>query len=164
MAQLTGLIGQLGQILSAVPLVRLLHGPGWTTTYLLAASLSVLVLMISVLVLQDEPPGVRTDQVSPSIREVRDQLAAVFRHPGTRLGLWTHFTTQYSGTAFALLWGYPFLVSGQGRSPRTAGLLLTVFVLGMTLILGLPYSAGVVAPVWLLATSGALLLMRKRLA
>ncbi|HET8615508.1 MAG TPA: MFS transporter [Actinomycetales bacterium] len=129
MAQLTGLIGQLGQILSAIPLVRLLHGPGWTATYLLAAATGVLVVMVSALVIRDEPPGVRTDQVSPTMRDVGEQLAAAFRHPGTRLGLWTHFTTQYSGTAFALLWGYPFLVSGEGTSPRTAGLLLTLFVL-----------------------------------
>jgi MFS family permease len=129
MAQLTGLIGQLGQILSAIPLVRLLHGPGWTPTYLMAASLSVLVLVISALLIRDRPPGELAVEVSPSIRDVANQLAAAFRHPGTRLGLWTHFTTQYSGTAFALLWGYPFLVSGQGLSPRTAGVLLTVFVL-----------------------------------
>jgi MFS family permease len=45
------------------------------------------------------------------------------------LGLWTHFTTQYSGTAFALLWGYPFLVSGEGLTPRAAGVLMTIFVL-----------------------------------
>ena len=40
--------------------------------------------------------------------------------PGTRLGLWTHFVTQFSGTVFALLWGYPFLVQGQGLSPTAA--------------------------------------------
>jgi MFS family permease len=129
MAQLTGLIGQLGQILSAIPLVRLLHGPGWTATYLLAAATGVVVVLLSALLLRDSPTGTRSDQVSPSMRDVGAQLADAFRHPGTRLGLWTHFTTQYSGTAFALLWGYPFLVSGQGRSPRTAGVLMTVFVL-----------------------------------
>jgi MFS family permease len=129
MAQLTGLIGQLGQILSAIPLVRLLHGPGWTPTYLMAAAMGVLVLLLSALLLRDSPVGVSTDQVSPSMRDVGAQLVAAFRHPGTRLGLWTHFTTQYAGTAFALLWGYPFLVTGEGRTPREAGLLLTVFVL-----------------------------------
>ena len=41
---------------------------------------------------------------------------------------------------------------------------LTLFVLGMTLVLALPYSAGVVAPVWLVATTVALLRLRKRLA
>jgi hypothetical protein len=39
---------------------------------------------------------------------------------------------------------------------------LTVFVLGMTLVLGLPYSSGLVAPVWLVASTVALLRMRTR--
>jgi MFS family permease len=30
---------------------------------------------------------------------------------------------------FALLWGFPYLVAGEGRTPRTASTLLTVFVL-----------------------------------
>jgi ABC-2 type transport system permease protein len=42
LTQLTGITGQVGQILSAIPLVRLLHGPGWTPTYLAAAALGVL--------------------------------------------------------------------------------------------------------------------------
>jgi MFS family permease len=129
MAQLTGLIGQVGQILSAIPLVHLLHGPGWTPTYLFAASLGVLAALVGWLVIRNDRPGEQFAQASPTIREVQHQLAAAFKHPGTRLGLWTHFTTQYSGTAFALLWGYPFLVSGQGRSPRSAGALMTLFVI-----------------------------------
>ena len=40
--QLTGVVGQLGQLLSAVPLVALLHQRGWTTAYLSIASLGVL--------------------------------------------------------------------------------------------------------------------------
>jgi cyanate permease len=36
--------------------------------------------------------------------------------------------TQFSGTVFILLWGYPFLVVGEGRSPAEAGALLTVLV------------------------------------
>lgn len=41
---------------------------------------------------------------------------------------------------------------------------LTVFVLGMTLGLGLPYSSGLIAPIWLVATGISLLRLRKRLA
>ena len=48
--------------------------------------------------------------------------------PGTRLGLWTHFVTQFSGLVFGLLWGYPFLVQGEGRSPQQAAALLTLLV------------------------------------
>ncbi len=36
---------------------------------------------------------------------------------------------QFSGTVFALFWGYPYLVQGQGLSPTAAGALLTVLVL-----------------------------------
>lgn len=55
----------------------------------------------------------------------------------------------------------------DGLLPRWYAVLstvLTAFVLGMTLVLGLPYSAGVIAPVWLVATTVALLRLRKRLA
>src|SRR5690606_23883744 len=49
----------------------------------------------------------------------------------TRLGFWTHFTTQFSSTTLSLLWGYPFLVRGQGLSPTTAGVLLTLLVVAV---------------------------------
>lgn len=129
MTQLTGLTGQLGQILSAIPLVALLHGPGWTPTYLIAAGAGLVVTLISLLVLRDSPDGTAAGQSSATWPQVRRQVADAFSHPGTRLGLWTHFTTQFSGTVFALLWGYPFLVSGQGRSPHEASGLMTLFVL-----------------------------------
>ena len=44
-------------------------------------------------------------------------LADSWAHPGTRLGFWMHFTTQFSATTMSLLWGYPFFVRGEGRSP-----------------------------------------------
>lgn len=128
MTQLTGLVGQLGQILSAVPLVALLQGPGWTPAFLSAAALSVVVGILSLVLVRDSPHVARPVEASPSARQVRDDLVSVWRHPGTRLGLWSHFTTQFSGSVFALLWGYPFLVSAQGLSPAGASGLLTVFV------------------------------------
>lgn len=128
MTQLTGLTGQLGQIGSAVPLAHMLHRSGWTPTYLTAAGASGVAFVLVLLVLRDAPPGVVAARSASSLAEVKSQVAAAFRQPGTRLGLWTHFTTQYSGTVFVLLWGFPFLVSGEGLSPTTASTLLTVFV------------------------------------
>jgi hypothetical protein len=57
------------------------------------------------------------------------RLGLAWREPGTRLGLWTHFTAQFSGTVFGLLWGYPFLVIGEHRTPTEAGILITLLVL-----------------------------------
>ncbi len=68
-----------------------------------------------------------------SVRAVRSSLAASWSHPGTRLGFWMHFTTQFSATTLSLLWGYPFLVRGEGRSSQTAGLLLTLMIVAVML-------------------------------
>jgi len=35
---------------------------------------------------------------------------------GTHIKLWTHFVSQFSGNAFALLWGYRFLALGVGAA------------------------------------------------
>lgn len=129
MTQVTGLTGQLGQVLSAVPLAYLLANVGWTPTYLTAAAASALVFVLVLAFLRDAPPGVAPPRSALGAARVRAQLVSAYRHPGTRLGLWTHFTVQFSGTAFALLWGFPFLVSGQGRSAGEASVLLTLFVL-----------------------------------
>ncbi|MFB4306495.1 nitrate/nitrite transporter [Actinomadura sp. GTD37] len=123
--QLTGQLGQLGQVLSAIPLVALLHGPGWSTAFGSAAALGVLVAVLSIAVLRDGPG--RADV--PTLRETGTNLVEAWRHPGTRLGLWSHFVTQFSSNTFALMWGYPYLVSGQGMKPAAASTLLTLFVL-----------------------------------
>ena len=76
--------------------------------------------------LRDAPAGTAPRPRRP--REVRGNLVDTWREPGTRIGLYTHLVTQFSGTVFALLWGYPFLVVGQGRSPAAAAALLTLLV------------------------------------
>jgi MFS family permease len=129
--QLTGILGQLGSIAAAYPLVSLLHGTSWRTTFLGAAAMGVLVAVLVLLALRDSPDGT---VVAPptALAEMRGRLLDTWREPGTRIGLYTHLVTQFSGTVFALLWGYPFLVVGEGLSPGTAaGLLTLLVVVGM---------------------------------
>jgi len=128
--QLTGLAGQLGQIASAFPLVAVLHGPGWTTAYAGAAAVGLLVAVLVLLLLRDAPAGTAARNGPVSLTKVRTDLRKSFLHPGTRLGLWTHFTVQYSGVVFGLLWGYPFMTQGLDLSPGLAGGLLTLLVVG----------------------------------
>jgi MFS family permease len=126
--QLTGILGQFGQIVAAYPLVALMHSTSWQSTFLGAAAVGVLVAVLVLVALRDAPPG--TELAPPAgLAEVRRSLALTWREPGTRIGLYTHLVTQFSGTVFALLWGYPFLVLGQGLSPATAAGLLTLLVL-----------------------------------
>jgi MFS family permease len=55
MTQLTGSLGQLGQVLSAVPVVALLHAEGWRTTLLSVAAVGVVATVAVVAVVRDAP-------------------------------------------------------------------------------------------------------------
>ncbi|WP_435150424.1 MFS transporter [Micromonospora aurantiaca (nom. illeg.)] len=135
LVQLTGTVGQLGAVLGAVPLVLLLHRAGWTPAFLTAAALGATVVLLVLVAVRDTPHAEHAIALAPDLATVRRQLADAWAQPGTRLGLWTHFVTQFSGAVFALLWGYPFLVQGQGFSPTAAAGMLTLMTV-VTLVCG----------------------------
>ena len=126
--QLTGILGQLGQLAAAYPLVALLRGAGWSDAFVIVAVAGAVVSMLVWLTLTDAPAGAAAGVTPASMAQMRALLGRSWAEPGTRLGLWTHFVSQFSGVSFALLWGYPFLTVGEGRSASTAGLLLSVMV------------------------------------
>jgi MFS family permease len=128
MSQITGLVGQLGQVAAAYPLVALLHTFGWTRTFELAGAVGLVVGLLVAFAVRDVPPSTGVLVPPANTAEVLRRLKEAWQEPGTRLGLWVHFVVQFPGTVFALLWGYPFLVVGQGRTPAEAGLLLTLLV------------------------------------
>ena len=128
-SQLTGILGQIGSIAAAYPLVALLGATSWTTTFLGAAAVGVLVAVLVAVALADAPEGTVLAPPPAGLAQVRANLVASWREPGTRIGLATHLVTQFSGTVFALLWGYPFLTVGEGLSDGVAAALLTVIVL-----------------------------------
>ncbi|MFC9834031.1 nitrate/nitrite transporter [Rhodococcus sp. NPDC127530] len=128
-SQLTGIFGQIGQILSALPLMLLLNGPGWSFAYGSAASLGLLSFVLAVSCIRNAPPGLEVVAAPAGLREVGKQIRAVWGRHGTRLGFFTHMGTQFSMTTFALLWGVPYLRSAQGLSPAEAGSLLTLSVI-----------------------------------
>jgi MFS family permease len=126
--QLTGLIGQTGQIVAAYPLVAGLHTSGWTPTFATAAGVGLVAAAVVAVGLRNAPAGVTMVAGPAGGSGRRAALLAAWREPGTRLGLATHFVTAFSGNTFALFWGYPYLVSAQGLSPAAAGGLLTLLV------------------------------------
>lgn len=137
-AQLTGQLGQLGSVLAAAPLTLALHHLGWTRTFAAVSVLGVALMVTTAWAVKDSP--YRDDgSVRIKLAALTRSLRLVWGNPGTRLGMWSHFTSQFSVTVFTLLWGYPFLVAGQGLSPTTAGTLLmltTGAVLASGLVLG----------------------------
>jgi sugar phosphate permease len=146
MTQLTGSLGQLGQVLSAVPVVALLHAEGWRTTFLSVAAVGVVATIAVLAVVRDAPADLgavvlaadegrrvgllrRRWRPAPA-RAPREPgaLRAVLGDPGARLGFWMHFTGQFSNHVVVLLWGFAFFVEGQGRTAGEASALLTLNV------------------------------------
>lgn len=121
--QVTGWGGQLGAVGAAAPLSLLLDSLGWTRAFALASSIGVF-LMVAVLVVVKDTPYRSSGVAQVKLRALAMSVRTVWGNPGTRLGMWSHFTSQFAGTVFALLWGFPFLVRGEGWSEVAAGTLL----------------------------------------
>lgn len=139
LVQLTGIIGQLGQIVSVIPLAALLHATSWSVAFGSLAGLGMLFSVLIFVIVRNRPPtrsadvAVDTDTgtitVVRSSADLRQGFSEAWKHPGTRLAFWSHFTTPFAGNAFVILWGFPFLTAGEGLQPAEASLVLTAFVL-----------------------------------
>src|SRR5271167_3159854 len=126
--QLTGICGQLGQVLSAVPFLALLSHAGWTTAYTSVAVLGLLSVALTLSLVHDTPQGAIVRDEKTNLRATLANVKIVWLRPGTRLGFFTHMGTQFSVTVFALMWGVPYLTAEQGISTDAAGALLSVSV------------------------------------
>ncbi len=128
LTQLTGQLGQFGQLISIAPFAIVLHGWGWSPAFLGLAGLGLLACVLSATMLRNAPEMPGGPVMQPGIKETAADLAKAWTQPGTRLGMWSHFCTQFSGNVFVMTWGYPFLVSGQGLDAAEASVLLSLFV------------------------------------
>jgi MFS family permease len=138
MVQMTGIVGQAGQLLALIPLAALLHATTWTVAFGSIAGLGVLFAILVFVVIRNRPPELPADvtvdtdtgaiRVVTSSSDVGVGIRAAWAHPGTRLAFWSHFATPFAGTAFVLLWGMPFLTAGQGLSTAAAAAIISTYV------------------------------------
>lgn len=131
LSQLTGLLGQMGQVASAVFLLPLFNARGWLWTFLGAALVCVVAAGATALWVRDAPPG----QTRPRPKEERladlpRGIAAAWRHPATRLGFWVHFTSGFSVNVFAMIWGVKWLGQAQGLNETDSAFLFNLTALG----------------------------------
>lgn len=127
MVQMTGLLGQTGQLATAVPVAFALHHTGWTPTFAGLAIVGALASLGIWWVMLRPGHGKPTERPAPF--SVAEALRTHWRTPGVRLGFWSHFLGPFTINTIALLWGVPFFTQGQGFSTAQASALLTVAVL-----------------------------------
>jgi MFS family permease len=126
----TGPVNQLGFILSATVFAAILTAAGWTPSFLVAAAISVFAAGVVLVLVRDSPHG-RPPRVAlgQALAVAAHDLRQAWAEPGTRLAYWLGFLTLFAPMMFGVMWGYPFLVVGQGLSHAAAGALITVLAL-----------------------------------
>src|SRR5690242_1479035 len=81
-AQLAGLAGMAGNLVSTLLIARLLHGVGWTAAFAGSSVAGVLVLVLMLLFLKDHPEGHEPEPLPHhGAAYVRRQIAAAWREP-----------------------------------------------------------------------------------
>ncbi|MEX3504497.1 nitrate/nitrite transporter [Corynebacterium sp. LK2510] len=140
--QLSASLGQLGQFLSAIPFLWLLHAEGWTVAFVSLGAVGALVGLAAGIAVADSPEA---KSLSRSERaELKAQaraqripigtvLATVLRSPLCWEAFCIHGISMFFMLNFTLLWGVPLATLGQGLSPGQAGMLLTVFTVATML-------------------------------
>jgi MFS family permease len=125
-----GPVNQLGFIISAVVFAAALAAYGWTPSFLLAALVSIFAAGVVLLLLRDSPhPRPPRVPLGRAMAVAAHDLREAWAEPGTRLAFWLGFLTLFAPMMFGVMWGYPFLVVGQGLSPELAGALISLLAL-----------------------------------
>src|SRR5665811_1188098 len=88
-----------------------------------AAAVGLFAALLVFALVRDRPAGVRDAGLehAPGF-----SLRGVLAEPGNWLGFWSHFVTGFTSMVVMMIWGVPFLVSGEGLSVGEAGALLLI--------------------------------------
>lgn len=129
LTQLTGILGQVGQIASAVPFVMILSTRGWTPAFTASAAVAACGALLALLLVRATPPGVRRPTVKQDLTRIPLVLGRIVRHPATQLGFFTHFAAGFPGIAFSMMWGFPYLTAGEELPLPVASGVMTVLVI-----------------------------------
>ncbi|TPW70866.1 nitrate/nitrite transporter [Schumannella sp. 10F1B-5-1] len=128
LSQWIGTVGQLGQILSALPFALLLREAGWTPAFSVLAGVSVAAgLVVLVTVRRGEPQPLTGPMPTGGMGA---RLLASLRRPGTQLGFWVHLIGGTPTNVIAILWGYPMLTAGLGYGPGPAAAIMSLLAVG----------------------------------
>lgn len=129
MTQLTGMVGQLGQVISSIPFALVLDYFGWQPAFVASGGAAALVALAAATWVKDAPGNcVPTEGPDPQTRSRNrgGSLRTVLAEPAVWLGFFTHFSCGFMPMVFQLLWGSPFLQVVNGMSKAGAAAMLLI--------------------------------------
>lgn len=121
--QLTAALGQLGQFLSAVVFLGILHSAGWGIAFSSLAATGGLVALAAWLAVTEPPRAVHT---ADTHEPLRSRLKEVTTHPSCWQGFFIHGIGLFPQVVFTLTWGMPLMTLGLGLDPQQAGVVLVI--------------------------------------
>jgi len=127
---LTGMFGFVATLAATVPLSLLLHAAGWQLTFTITAIVPV---FAGLAVWFAMPPVHHRERVKLSTGPMIASVRTAWRCSGTRLGFWVHFSSMSTATAFAVLWGLPYLVATGFSNAAASELLLMCVVVAVVI-------------------------------
>lgn len=130
LSQLTGLIGQLGQLAAVATLLPAIRYFGWTPGVIGAAAVSLVMAVVACIVVRNSPDDSEPATSQVPMRDLPRVAGQVMKHPATQLGFWVHFTSGFFVNVFLTMWGMPYLLVVQERSPAEASFIFGVAVIG----------------------------------
>lgn len=128
LSQMTGMLGQLGQLAAVALLLPMMNWAGWRPTFLLSAGVCLVLGVCCLLAVRDVPPHMERAVSKDRVGDIPSQVWQVLKHPGTQLGFWVHLTSGFPVNTFVLMWGIPYLVTGEGRTQAEASALFSLTV------------------------------------
>ena len=132
--QLTTALGQLGQVLSAVPFMAMLGAQGWTASFVTLGSAVALIAFAALITVRDVPEqrvkkGTATPaetSTTPVKQSLRTSLKLILRNPLCWQGFFIHYLLMLWQNVFTMMWGVPLMTLGMGLSVTEVGLMLSI--------------------------------------
>jgi len=134
-ATLTGVvfsIGMVGNMAATTPLVILVNAFGWRGSFLIIASVNLLLVMALYVIVRDHPPDVERPQPRPAVSKGPSFSNLVYllkKGDYWIISLGT-FVSYGVFAAFQTLWAGPYLVEVMGMSNMRAGHIILLMSLG----------------------------------
>ena len=143
LTQITNVGGQIGQVISAFPVVWWLHDYGWSTSFNLVALAVFMAAVATAVLVRDDPSGAKTPVAQTE--SVRRSMGAVLRNRATWVGWMIHATAAFPFNVIALMWGSAWMRQGMHLSDTVSATMLSLE--GLFLVAaGIP--AGIISGRW----------------